>query len=68
MENGGIVYDDLNLAPGTTGKYICNVGYSLIPVFGRDKFTCTEEGIWDGNVTVVPVSCEGKLCLLESQL
>lgn len=57
VENGGIIYDDLNLGSGATGRYICDEGYSLHLFQSRHVFTCTEDGIWDGNVTTVPVQC-----------
>ena len=57
VANGGIVYDNLNLSPGAVGKYICDVAYILQPLYGHYQFTCTEDGIWDGNVTEVPVEC-----------
>ena len=60
VENGGIIYDDLNLAPGATGRYTCYEGYTLVSFDedGRYEYTCTEEGIWDGSVTTVPVKCQ----------
>ena len=62
MDNGGILYSDLNLPPGTDARYICNTGYDLDPLHdnGRYEFTCTEDGVWDGNVTEVPVECQCK--------
>ena len=61
VENGGVVYTNLNLPPGTTGRYICNVGYDLLSFHKRSEFTCTEDGLWDGNVTKVPVACQCEL-------
>ena len=64
LENGGVVYSDLNLAPGTEGRYICNEGYSIHMLYGRKLFTCTEDGVWDGDVLeLVPVQCLCKLNL-----
>ena len=60
VSNGGVVYSDLNLSPGTIAKYICDVGYTLQTLQGRSEFSCTEDGIWDGNVVVVPVECHGE--------
>lgn len=58
MNNGGVLYSDLNLPPGASAKYICDTGYNLQPLHGRYEFTCTEDGIWDGNATEVPVECQ----------
>ena len=55
------MYSDLNLAPGAEGRYICNEGYSLHTLDGRKQFTCTEDGVWDGDVLKVPVQCLCKL-------
>ncbi len=57
VDNSGVVYSDLNLAPGGVGKYICNEGYFLMAFNGRKEFNCTEDGIWDGNVTSAPITC-----------
>ncbi len=57
VDNSGVVYSDLNLAPGCVGKYICNEGYFLKTFNGRREFNCTEDGIWDGNVTSAPITC-----------
>ncbi len=65
VENGGVVYSDLNLAPGASGRYVCNEGYLLITFYDSYKFTCTEEGIWDGNVTEVPVACQCKFLAVQ---
>lgn len=51
------MYTDLNLAPGCTGKYICNEGYAIHTLYGHKEFNCTEYGIWNGNVTTAPVVC-----------
>ena len=56
--NGGTVYSDLNLSPGTTGRYMCNAGYTLHGE--RQEFVCTVDGVWDGDVTEVPVACKCK--------
>ncbi len=58
VDNGGIVYSDLSLAPGISARYVCDVGFNLRPFYERYNFTCTEDGIWDGNVTEVPVECQ----------
>ena len=55
--NGGVVYSNLNLAPGTVGKYICNEGYYLQALYGHREFNCNEYGVWNGNVTTTPVTC-----------
>ena len=57
VESGGVVYSDLNLAPGCVGRYICNEGYVVHTLNGRREFTCTEDGVWDGDVLKVPVQC-----------
>lgn len=57
VANGGIIYSDLNLAPGTTGRYICDAGFML---HGQHEFVCTEDGVWDGHVIEVQVSCKCK--------
>jgi len=53
----------MNLAPGAIGRYTCFEGYTLISFDedGRYEYACTEDGIWDGNVTTVPVRCQCKL-------
>lgn len=63
VSNGGVVYSDLNLSPGTTAKYICDAGYTLQTLQGRSEFSCNEDGIWDGNVAEVPVECHGELVI-----
>ena len=63
LENGGVVYSDLNLPPGTEGRYICNEGYTMHTDNGRKQFTCTEDGVWDGEIIEVPVQCVCKLTL-----
>ena len=60
VDNGGLVYSDLNLSPGASGRYICNEGYTLEPLSKRVNFTCTEDGVWDGNITQVPIRCQCK--------
>lgn len=56
-----MVYSDLNLSPGSEGRYICNEGYIIHALYGRKEFKCTEEGVWDGDVVSVPVNCVCKL-------
>ncbi|XP_064395022.1 complement factor H-related protein 4-like [Halichondria panicea] len=70
VDNSGVVYSDLNLAPGCVGKYICNEGYFLKTFNGRREFNCTEDGIWDGNVTSAPITCllEVDRCDLPSKI
>ena len=60
------MYSDLNLSPGAEGRYICNEGYSIHTFNGRKEFTCTEDGVWDGDVLRVPVQCVCKLVLINS--
>lgn len=57
VTNGGIIYSNLNLGPGTTGRYICNSGYALQPLAGRYEFSCNIDGVWDGDVIEAPVEC-----------
>ena len=58
MANGGVVYSDLHLSPGTTGKYVCDTGYALQPLLDRRyEFSCTIDGVWDGDVIDAPVEC-----------
>ena len=54
LVNGGTIYSNLHLSPGTVGRYMCNAGYIL---YGRREFACTEDGVWDGDVIEVPASC-----------
>lgn len=61
MSNGGVIYSNINLGPGTTGRYICNDGYTLNPLADRYEFTCTIDGVWDGDVIEAPVECLCKL-------
>ena len=58
------MYTDLNLAPGCTGKYICNEGYDAHALYGQKEFNCTEDGIWNGNVTTAPVACVCEYALI----
>ena len=61
VDNGGVIYDDLNLAPGATGRYTCFEGYTLVSdAAGRYEYMCAEDGIWDGDVATVPVRCQCK--------
>lgn len=55
------MYSDLNLAPGCEGRYICNEGFAIQTLAGHKEFTCTEDGVWDGNVLDMPVQCVCKL-------
>lgn len=52
-----MIYSNLNLAPGESGRYICNAGYALHSFQDRYEFVCTEDGVWDGNVTEAPIEC-----------
>ena len=63
-DKGGVVYSDLNLAPGCEGRYVCNEGFTVLTLNGRKEFRCTEDGVWDGEVLEVPVQCVRKLIII----
>ena len=57
VENGAVVYSDLNLGAGCVAHYVCNEGYTLQSIRGQKEFVCDEYGIWNGDTTSVPVEC-----------
>ena len=57
IENGALVYSNLNLGAGCVGRYVCNEGYTLQSIRGQKEFVCDEHGIWNGDTTTAPVEC-----------
>ena len=57
VENGAVVYSDLNLGAGCIARYVCNEGYTLQSIRGQKEFVCDEYGIWNGDTTTAPVKC-----------
>ena len=57
MENGAVVYSDLNLGAGCVARYVCNEGYTLQSIRGQKEFVCDDYGIWNGDTSTAPVEC-----------
>lgn len=65
VENGVVVYSDLNLKAGCVGRYVCNEGYTLQSIHGQKEFVCDEYGLWDfRDTSKALVKCLCKLIAL----